>query len=704
MTTNATMRPVRFSLFKKEDKPGSKRIWPEVKGVVTVNTLAELADLITNQDTEFAFSPTIFSTPQRNLASFSSVDVLMLDYDSKGTLEQAIEAFKATGLTFIAGTTINHQKAKANKPAVDRYRIIVPTSEPITNASLMQYNLEQLATFTWPFYDNAALTDSSRAYLACKEIAYIHEGKLWETHTNEIHGSLCVPDFIKNFVIETPNEGSGFNLALFKAAVVMNKAGYTEEQAIDFFERFIFQPEFNPAGWHEMTRADMQTVSSAFRGDKGPAFKTKASFFAEKTGRPVPGEDQDNLMRKIITEEMPKYVAIYRGESGDKLFKIEDYDNKIVSLVQNPAYLCDNVIIGQILSKPEYASIPRTMAEAKKILKAWEDLPSVLTHEPEPFKQVEEINQWAYEKINIALEEGETPAWDQFLNRLSSPDDFLAWVWSCYELRSRSRQALWLYGPEGEDGKSAVLKLIYKTFGRAGTTIHEDNLRTQFGLSTLYGKRFAYDADALNTRILQSKKIRNLTTGDAVTIEFKGENAFSASIYLKIAIASNMKPSINDINAEKSRLIVIRVDKTEVKTAKWEDELVKEYPKLLFKAYKKYVEKCPDHYNIRLEEQTKDMVDSAANNGSTEFADIFDRHIEVELNAKFRAGDFRKMLKEEGISDIARPRFEEYVDKRVREELKNAAGVTHGRDSSGGFLLNIKKKTGMYNYASKTLK
>lgn len=686
------MRPVRFSLFKKDATPGSKRIWPEIKDVVIVKSLSNLAALISTKDDSFAFSPTIFSAPIRSKESFSSVDVLMLDYDSKGTLEEAIEAFKNTGLAFVAGTTFNHQKAKANQPPVDRYRIIVPTSSPITNASLMQYNLEQLATFTWPFYDNVALTDSSRCYLPCKEVVHIQEGNLWETLTEEVYGSLCVPGFIKDFVNNTPGEGAGFNAALYKAAVTMKRAGYPEEKAYEFFQKFIFQEHFNPEGWDRITREDEQTIRSAFRGDKGPAYDTKASFESKRRGTPIPGEDAANLMKKLINDELPKHLAIYRGASGDKLFKIIDYDNRIVELVQNPAHICDKVIIGQVLNKSEYAGIPRIMSEAKKILKAWEELPAVIDHEPEPFKQKEEINQWAYERIDIALEEGETPAWDEFLTRLSSPDDFLAWVWSCYEIRNRARQLLWLYGPEGEDGKSAVLRLIYESFGKAGTTIQEDNLKTQFGLSTLYGKRFAYDADALNTRLLQSKKLRNLTTGDAVTIEFKGENAFSASIYLKIAVGSNMKPSINDINAERSRLIIIRVNKTEVQTANWEQQLRKEYPRLLYKAYKKYVEKCPDHYNIKLDAQTKEMVDNAAVNGSSDFADIFDRCLEIVPGAKLRAYEYRQILKEEGVPEVARHRFEEYVDKRIREEYKDSKGVVYKRDNKGNYIEHLSRK------------
>lgn len=691
------MRTINISILNKDSNPATpKKIYPDIITEQPVGSLTELAKLISNPSPTFAWSPAIFSNNYRNQGNYLRTELLVIDYDSKGTIEQAIKAFKDAGLQFIIGTTLNHQKAKAGKPPVDRYRVIVPTDKPITNAALHQYNLEQLTLFTLPFFDTNALVDSSRAYLACVNIVHIEENGLpWTVQDEQLYGALASKDFIDAFVINNPSEGDGFNAALFKAAKRMQSAGYDEEQTIEFMERFIFNIEFSDNGWDHLDKSDRMTIRSAFRGDAGTPRVTQAEFVARRRGEAVPGQDEDELRLKIIREEIPKYLAKISTLTNDLFFEITDLDNRIVQRVDNKNYLLENVVRKRVLSKPEYSLIPNSISSATRIFKDWNDTAMPIENEPEAFTQIEDKSVWAYEKIAISMEDGETPAWDAFLKRCSAPDDFLAWVWSCFELRHKGRQALWLYGHNGQDGKSTVLRVISRIFKNAAVGISDQNLSTNFGLSVLYGKRLAIYSDCLNTRFLMSEKIRTLTAGDVTTIEFKGQTPFSAEMYVRIAVASNLPPEINKTRAETSRLLLIEVEATQDNTANWESQLTAEIPRLLKKAREAYKERCPEHYNIKPSVITEQLVTGAADVGSEQFEEIFRKHFVADKDGFIRAGDLTSVFKEENMSSPEQKRFREFIKNILTEDLGVEGVFQKQRDKQGNIYKGLRLKHSM---------
>ena len=78
-------------------------------------------------------------------------------------------------------------------------------------------------------------------------------------------------------------------------------------------------------------------------------------------------------------------------------------------------------------------------------------------------------------------------------------------------------------------------------------------------LSTVYGKRFVAWPDCKNPKFCMSEVLRNVTSGDGVTVEYKGQAPFSTDMYLKLIVGSNHEPEITGAGADKSRLLRIDV-------------------------------------------------------------------------------------------------------------------------------------------------
>jgi hypothetical protein len=72
----------------------------------------------------------------------------------------------------IIGTTKSHQVQKKGKPAKDRFRIIVPWSEPITDAATYSYNVELLIR---RYNADETCSDAARFFWPCRTIVHVED-------------------------------------------------------------------------------------------------------------------------------------------------------------------------------------------------------------------------------------------------------------------------------------------------------------------------------------------------------------------------------------------------------------------------------------------------------------------------------------------------------------------------------------------------
>lgn len=170
-------------------------------------------------------------------------------------------------------------------------------------------------------------------------------------------------------------------------------------------------------------------------------------------------------------------------------------------------------------------------------------------------------SELAFKKFDANIvASGPTPTWDEFCSRLNYPDVFKAWVWSLFAPGNNIRQAMWITGA-GNDGKSAVQKALREVFGAQHVyDCKKGDEGRQWFQANVFGKCLVNYADCDNPHLLSVQAIKQLTGGDATSIEEKGVAAFSAEIYAKLFVSSNMPPKINpDFEAQTSRLIRLKL-------------------------------------------------------------------------------------------------------------------------------------------------
>lgn len=238
---------------------------------------------------------------------------------------------------------------------------------------------------------------------------------------------------------------------------------------------------------------------------------------------------------------------------------------------------------------------------------------------------------------------GPTPNWDALTSRMSHPEIYMAFIWSIFEPRSNGRQVLWLHGA-GKDGKSSASYAITKFLGEKfvlslSTGDYDDN----FFWHRCYGKRLAIYGDCSNNFFLKKEKIKQLTGGDQVMINPKGERAFTAQVYSKIIVNSNLFPHINVLNrSELSRLILITIKKYDGIFADsgdndYKERLYQEMPAFLYKCRQYYPSYFKTQTDIIIPDDMMQSIKTSCRSADSYFLEkfvntclIFDPHATVE--------------------------------------------------------------------------
>lgn len=136
---------------------------------------------------------------------------------------------------------------------------------------------------------------------------------------------------------------------------------------------------------------------------------------------------------------------------------------------------------------------------------------------------------------------------------------FMSWIASVLIANNQGKQALYMHG-RGNDAKSVIANVLGNYFGEACTSINKNSMTNQFGLSKLENKRLVIMADNKNPKIMHTEWVHNLTGGDSVDIERKQEKSYSAKLFGKLMVMSNIPPEIKvDERNQVSRLIYLRL-------------------------------------------------------------------------------------------------------------------------------------------------
>lgn len=333
-----------------------------------------------------------------------------------------------------------------------------------------------------------------------------------------------------------------------------------------------------------------------------------------------------------------------------------------------------------------------TARKAQNRVADWRPVSRRLLEEPEPSRFLGDPG-FCIQRLPFDLSPGPTPAWDEFTGRLSDARLFKAFVWTGFEKKNRGRQVLWVKG-DGEDGKSTAMTVLREALGAAATAASAAMFSSgsRFGLSALDGKRFAIVFDCKDTRLLMNEQLRNVTSGDEVIVEYKGQALETKRLNVKLVVCSNYLPDLTGSRADVSRLILLTVEKSLNRDdPSWEGRLREELPAFLASCKEAYEELCPHHGKLPLDEAARAAINERADSFEEEFADTLaefmvvtgDRADEIPCGPIFRA------LTGRGMTSRGWPqgKYEEF--KRYLFRL----GVTSHRVTAGRVFVGARAKT-----------
>lgn len=201
---------------------------------------------------------------------------------------------------------------------------------------------------------------------------------------------------------------------------------------------------------------------------------------------------------------------------------------------------------------------------------------------------------------------GETPLWNEILGRMNGQHEaFMAWIGSLFFPDSDRQQYLWLYGT-GENGKSTIIRMLAKVFGRGFlSTMVPDASNRRFWAASLLRKRVVAFPDTNNASFPASGMGKLLLGNDPFPIEEKGEPMYDAQLECKFVFSSNSRPNISSERADVRRAIMIPMEPIPCKASM-------DYEKVLWKETGYFLSRClalfdlayPDHGRINFEDDS----------------------------------------------------------------------------------------------------
>jgi len=208
---------------------------------------------------QHTWSPIVFAKNYRLGANFLWSDLCALDVDNKledAPIEYTIEQAKRDydGLRVIIGTTRSHQIEKNKEPPRDRYRIIVPFEQRITDPLDYTLTMRYYAGLLDSADDGA--TDTGRQFYPCKELVFVRDGDLLPVrHATDEDRERIAEEERKTFVKQTNDPlpkhiqdflnlgtvfGGSRNKSLYVTSIYLLRKGFANSEILEMFDKSPF--------------------------------------------------------------------------------------------------------------------------------------------------------------------------------------------------------------------------------------------------------------------------------------------------------------------------------------------------------------------------------------------------------------------------------------------------------------------------------
>lgn len=288
----------------------------------------ELGQLITTS----LWAPGTFTDNHRTIKNFEQMTVLGLDIDGGCSIQDARNIFR--DYTYIIAPSRNHQKEKVLKsgkvlPPCDRFRILIPLSEPIVTDDDFKATWHQ-ALALCPDLDPAC-KDSSRFYYPSTSILFTNDGETFPV-------SKAKPKLEKAVEVSLAKEGA--NLPLSKRTRKFLESGAPDGQW--HVELVAACMDLKQQKWSkEMARLKCMAITGHLDAHDE---ETIEDVYENRDAKHEPrGEYREPLRRRILSCHM---IANQKQLT----------DTKMVDLSNGRVYPIHRAMVELLLSRDEFGS------------------------------------------------------------------------------------------------------------------------------------------------------------------------------------------------------------------------------------------------------------------------------------------------------------------------------------------------------------
>lgn len=367
----------------------------------------------------------------------------------------------------------------------------------------------------------------------------------------------------------------------------------------------------------------------------------------------------------IINDGLTERFYLVQPEIGKKLV-IEEYAPGIVRYV--PKQHVVNCLLTHLEKYHEYESkFALTNEEGHFCVKYWMATGAVISTP----KIVGELNETAlvFHRLPFDICDGLTPTFDEFFARCSNALSIQAWIGSLFFEESDRQQYVWIYG-EGGDGKGALTHTLEKVFGPSSCCPGlPEKGAGRFWTYQLLGKRLITLPECQLYTFPNSTLFKQLTGGDSVSFEQKGQDSFTTRPNCKFLFSSNERPKIDSARANQRRIIYGEVQSPTqsvddlIATAVIEGAMWNEVPHFIYRCKELFLKLSPGMGIIPTDNRIfKDLADL---NEETEDV-IFHKYFTEDKHSNVLSSELKTIYKNEGFSPQEIRTFQKFISRKYK--------------------------------------
>lgn len=150
---------------------------------------------------------------------------------------------------------------------------------------------------------------------------------------------------------------------------------------------------------------------------------------------------------------------------------------------------------------------------------------------------------------------GPYTAFEQYLGRVSHPQELMAFIWKIFDPSDMGRQIMWGHSL-GHAGQSCFWNAITAKLDRVTVVLQKTTHQDKHTLAECYLKRLALVPECNNPHFYSTEIVKQLSGNDQASVRPMYQSAISARLFCKIVALSNKSPIIDTTSkAMETRLL-----------------------------------------------------------------------------------------------------------------------------------------------------